>query len=263
MRKFLIQLLAFLCLFFGTWYFLSRIHFTERINFNKISKSNEQKLGNKIIEFLKRSNDSVVSDSVINSINTIRNRICISNNIDTTEVKIHLFYNGDINAFALPGNNMVIYSGIIDFCNNPEELASVMAHEIAHIKYRHMVKKLTKEIGISVLATLSGGQSGSEILREVVRIISSTSFDREMEREADTSAVRFLARANIDPENFANLLFRLSRKNDVPENFEWISTHPASKNRTAEILKLKEVMKFKTIPLMDSLTWNMLKRKVK
>lgn len=262
-NKFFFQFITFLCLFFGTWFLLSKIDFTGKIDFKKISKSNEEKLGRSIVDFLKKTNRTVESDSMINIVDSIKNRICSYNNIDTSGIKIHIFYNEEINAFALPGNNIAIYTGIINFCKNPEELSAVIAHETAHVEYKHVIKKLTKEIGIAMLATLAGGNSSGEILGEVVRTISSTAFDREMEREADTSAVRYMIKANIDPVHFADLLFRLSKKSDIPENFEWISNHPNSKERTAEILKLSKQAKYKDIPIIDTASWNYLKKEIK
>lgn len=262
-NKFLFQFITFLCLFFGTWFLLSKVDFTGKINIKKISKSNEHKLGNVVIDFLKKNNRSCESDSAVNIVNNIKDRICKANNLDTSDVRIYIFYNEEVNAFALPGNNMVIYTGIINFCKNPEELSSVMAHEIAHVEHRHMVKKLSKEIGISMLATLAGGNSSNEILREIVQTISSTAFDRDMEREADTAAVRYMAKANIDPVHFADLLFRLSKKSDVPKNFEWVSDHPNTKDRTAEILNLRKKVKYKIVPIMPDSTWEYLEKEIK
>ncbi len=263
LNKFLFQFITFLCLFFGTWFLLSKIDFTGKMDFKKLNKSNEDKLGKSIIDYLKKTNRTFESDSAIKIINDIKDRICKANKIDTSKIKIYIFYNEDVNAFTLPGNNIAIYTGIIKFCKNPEELGSVMAHEIGHVEHRHLVKKLSKEVGISILATLAGGNSSGEILREVVQTISSTAFDREMEREADSSAVRYLAKANIDPVHFADLLFRLSKKSDIPENFEWVSTHPNTKDRTAEILNLRKKEKFKIMPLMPDSTWEYVKNKVK
>jgi predicted Zn-dependent protease len=263
LNKFLFQFITFLCLFFGTWFLLSKIDFTGKVNFKKISKSNEQKLGNSVVDYLKKTNRTVYSDSAINIVNRIKDRICTSNHLDTSNIKIYIFYNEDINAYTLPGNIIVIYTGIIKFCKNPEELSSVIAHEIGHVEHRHIIKKLSKEIGISMLATLAGGNSSGEIIREVVQIISSTAFDRAMEREADSSAVRYMAKANIDPVHFADLLFRLSKKSDVPKNFEWVSTHPNTKERTAEILNLRKKAKYKIVPLMPDSTWEYLEKEIK
>jgi beta-barrel assembly-enhancing protease len=158
---------------------------------------------------------------------------------------------------------MVVYTGIIEFCKTPEELTSVMAHEMAHIEGMHVSKKMTKEIGLSLLTSIASGDAGNAILRDVIKTLSSTAFDRDMERNADSVAVRYLAKSNIDPEHFADMLYRLSKKTDVPEVLEWVSTHPDTKERTAEILKLRKKYKFQSKPLLSDEAWKEIQQKVK
>jgi beta-barrel assembly-enhancing protease len=260
MRKFLLQFITFLCLFFGAWFLLSRINFTGNVDFKKISKSNEEKIGNSILDFLKKTNDVVESDSITLAVNRMKNRLCKYNQLDSTLITIYVMANDEANAFALPGNNMVIYTGIMELCKTPEELCSVMAHEMVHIEHRHMIKKLTKEVGISLLITLASGESNAEILKGITKTITSTAFDRDLERDADETGVQYLAKANIDPEHFANILFRLSQTNDTPKNLEWISTHPNTNDRTADILKLRHKTPFKVLPLLDSISWSNIRK---
>jgi beta-barrel assembly-enhancing protease len=263
MNKFIIQLLTFLCLFFGSWILLSRINFTGHYDFKQIGKSNEEKLSKHMMDYLDETNKRLDSDSIIQRIEKIRDRLCTSNDIDGRAIKLHIYYNKEVNAFALPANHMVIYTGLIDFCKSPEELASVMAHEMVHMEHNHIVKKMTKEVGLSLLITLAGNEKGGEILKELTRTISSTAFDRDMERDADTTAVSYLAKAKIDPVVFANLLFRLSQEHDIPKSFEWISTHPNTKDRTADILKLSSKMKVKAMPILNDSIWNGMKEEIR
>jgi len=263
MNRVLIQLVTFIFLFFATWFLISQINFTGAIDFKKISRDNEERIGKTVIDFLKTTNKTIENDSVSTVINLIKERICAYNEIDTAKIKIYVFDNSDVNAFALPGNNMVIYSGLIEYCDNPEELCSVMAHEIAHLENKHIIKKLSKEIGISVLIAIAGGEAGSKILKELVKVASSTAFDRNMEREADAAAVKYLSNAHVDPENLANLMVRLSKKTDVPENFEWVSTHPSSKERAAEILKLKKKYTLNIKPILSDSAWTSCQKLVK
>jgi predicted Zn-dependent protease len=98
-------------------------------------------------------------------------------------------------------------------------------------------------------------------MRETARILSSTAFDREQEHEADTSAVRYMVNAGIDPEHLANFLFRLSKeKFDVPKNFEWLSTHPNTGDRSAEILTLRKKETLQVRPLMNQEDWDRYKK---
>jgi predicted Zn-dependent protease len=70
-----------------------------------------------------------------------------------------------------------------------------------------------------------------------------------------------MARADIDPENLANFLFRLSQeKNNISKNSEWLSTHPDSQDRSAEILKLRKKETFRGRTVTDSDTWATVKK---
>jgi predicted Zn-dependent protease len=263
MNKVLSQIIIFLVLFFGTWFLLSRINFTGTVDFKKISKENEQRISKMITDYLKQTNDTVANDSIIKVVKQITNRICIYNKIDTAKINLLIFKNSEVNAFALPANNLAIYSGIISFSEKPEELAGVIAHEIAHIEIQHIVKKLTKEVGLAVLISVAGGDAGGGTIKEIVRTVSSTAFDRKMESEADKMAVEYMAKANIDPENLATMMMRLANKTDLPGGLVWVSTHPDSKERASEILKLRKTKKFKVRPLLNDSIWNSCKRMVK
>lgn len=260
MKKFLIQLVTFLVLFFGTWYLLSRIPFTNVIDFKKLSRSNEHKIGLKFIDYMRITNTEITSDSVKLPILAIKNKICRANNIDTSQIEIYVFKNSEINAFALPGNILVIYSGIIEYSKTPEELGAVMAHEIAHIEKRHVVKRLSKEVGLGILAQLAGANSDSKIIQETMKRISSSAFDQKMEKDADLTAVGYMAKANIDPVHFANMMTRLSKKTDIPEGLQWLNTHPNSKDRAAYILKQKKEFVIHPVPLMNDSAWHQVQK---
>jgi beta-barrel assembly-enhancing protease len=262
LNKFFFQLIIFLCLFFGSWFLLSKINYSISIHLKKFGKEKEQQLGKLIVDNIKETSDVVYKDSITEVIDTIKNRLYRYNHIDTTKIEVLIVVNKEVNAFALPGNTIIIYTGLIEFCDNPEELASVLAHETAHIENNHITKKLSKEIGISILIEISGGNASSGIIKEVLKTLSSTAFDRRMEEMADTAAVRYMAGAKINPTHFADLLFRLSKKSDLADHFEWISTHPGSRERTAEILKLSKKYTFKAVPFFSSETWQSFKKKV-
>lgn len=156
-----------------------------------------------------------------------------------------------------------MYSGLIDYCQSPDELAGVIAHELAHIKKGHVKKKIIKEAGLAMLAAMAGGSAGSEIVKEVLRILASTAYDRSLETEADEAAVNYLVRAGIDPKPYAHFLFRLSSQTDVPGGFELISTHPDSKDRSAHILESVQKFKVDFTPSLDSTAWTAAKNYIR
>lgn len=260
MNKILFQFSMLAIGFFLTWFLLSKVGFVEYFKIKDLSKSNEEKIGNLIIESLKRTENEIISDSLRNVVLDIKDRLCKGNNIKKEEIKIYILEKDELNAFALPNKNIVIYSGLLQESKNPEEVAGVMAHELAHIELNHVTKKLVKEVGLSVLMSIAGGNNSSEILRELGKLLSSSAYDRTLESEADSYAVKYLTKSNIDPEHLANFLYRISDQSiNLPRQFEWISTHPDSKERAMEILKLKKNEKFSIKPLYSDSVWTKFK----
>jgi predicted Zn-dependent protease len=135
-----------------------------------------------------------------------------------------------------------------------------MAHELAHIEKDHVMKKLTKEIGITLISAIISGNGNREMIGEMIHMISSNHYSRDLESEADAVAVEYLANANINPENLANFLFRFSNDYaDVPKQLEWVSTHPIAKERAAEILNLCNEIDIEEKPVIDANRWEHLK----
>lgn len=263
MGKVFLQFLLMVGGFFGTWAVLSQIPFVTEEQLQEMSDSNEERLGDLMMELITKTETKVKSDSAVAVIHEVKERLCNSNGIAPDQIKLHVIYNSEVNAFALPDSNLIVYTGLIAYCKNVDEVAGVMAHELGHITEGHVMKKLVKEVGLAMLGVLVGGNSGSEVLVEVLKTLTSSSFDRAQEREADRIAVEFMVNANLDPEHLANFLFRLSQEdNALPEFVEWVSTHPDSKDRSADILKLRNEEEIEVDTIATEEEWIELKTKL-
>ena len=153
-----------------------------------------------------------------------------------------------------------MFSGLINFCETPEELAAVLAHEIGHAEKRHVVSKLTKELGLSILFSILGGNNGV-IISEIGRTTLSTKFDREQEKQADDFSFALMEKAKLDPKNMSSFMLRLREKyadlENVMEKLEWINTHPNTNSR------IKSGMEYKTAPGFVAETFGMDWKRVK
>lgn len=264
MNKLLIHFSIAVSIFFGAFLLLSQIDFVKKMGVEELNKSKEKKLGEIMIDLVKKNDKEILNDSVVSKIEAIKDRLCKKNGLKADEIKLHVFYNSQVNAFAMPDKHMVVYTGLIENCKNPEELSGVMAHELAHMQHDHVMKKMAKEVGLSVLAALAAGDAGSEILKEALKLLTSSAFDREQESEADATAVTYMAKADMDPKYLADFLFRISLSGtDIPKQLNWISTHPDSKDRAGEILNLRKKEKYITVPIMTAEEWAKLQESVK
>jgi beta-barrel assembly-enhancing protease len=262
MKKLLAEFTIIVVLFFGTWYGLSRINWITLLNIPQASSSLEQKIGDLFWKSLADSEGEITSDSVVSTINILLDHLCKKNNIDREKIRIHVLDNGEINAFALPDNHLVVYSGLIEACQNESEFCGVLCHELAHIQKGHVMNKLVKETGLSVLISMSTGNGNSTVVKKAIEQLSSTAYDRKFETEADITAVDYMIRADLDPEALANFLYRLSDEN-LPEQLYWVSSHPESKQRSAKIMEAIKGRSFKKKPVIESSKWTALQDAVK
>jgi predicted Zn-dependent protease len=128
------------------------------------------------------------------------------------------------NAAALPGGYIVVFKPAITETDS-DALAGILAHEVAHVRRRHVTEALLRELGIGALIRMFAGDLGANAEQLV-----SLSYTRENEAQADADAIEMLKRANISPKPTAALFQRLSKQ--APEfSAQFLQSHPASSKR--------------------------------
>ena len=135
-----------------------------------------------------------------------------------------------MNAAALPGGNIVIFDELLKQSDGPDELAGVLAHEIAHVEERHTAEAMIRELGLGVFITALGGNTGAN-----VEALLGASYSRAAESEADDVAIEHLNRAGISPAGTAKFFERMAKQEKrigrIAEPLSYISTHPMSASR--------------------------------
>lgn len=259
MRKTILQGLISVSLFFTSWLLLAQVDWVSVLRIQKIGAKTEEKLGDLFWDVFQKSDREEHAPEIVRPIDTIVTRICTANNFDRDFIKLHVLQKDEINAFALPNGHLVVYTGLIDAAENPEEIAGVLGHEIGHIQHKHVMKKLVREMGLSALLSIAGGRGGGEVAKNAARSLSSSAFDRTLEKEADISSVNYLQNADINPKPFSEFLFRLSTGQNMPDYFSWISTHPDSEERAKYLDEYIGRGKAKYKPVIQEATWKKMK----
>ena len=131
------------------------------------------------------------------------------------------------NAAALPGGQIVVFKDMLTD-TDADALAGVMAHEIAHVRRRHVTQALVRELGIGALLRLFAGGIGTNAEQLV-----ALSYTRANEAEADRDSIATLRRAGIDPRPTARLFAKLAKESGDGGAFdaEFLDSHPVSRDR--------------------------------
>lgn len=157
--------------------------------------------------------------------------------------EVVVFDSPQINAFALPGGKIGVYSGLLKVARDQDQVAAVVGHEIAHVLARHSNERVSRtqlsNLGLSA-ADMALGQSG---LREPamaalglgVQVGYLLPYGREQESEADRLGLELMARAGFDPQASIALWRNMSAASSAQQPPELLSTHPSHGTRTQEL----------------------------
>ena len=154
-------------------------------------------------------------------------------------IAVHVIRREEVNAFALPGGQVVLFEGLLGAAEGVEEVAGVLAHELAHVHHRHVVERLIEVAGIGVvISTLMGDVT---LVSGVVAGLAATSYSRDKEREADAKAIEILTAAGIDGRGLVRFFERLdAQRGQLEAAVALMSTHPLSADRAATLGRLAQ-----------------------
>jgi len=137
-----------------------------------------------------------------------------------------------INAFAVPGGRIVVFRGLLDNAETPDEVAAVLAHEMGHVVHNHPIRALLRQLGLTALQRLAFGSYGDsfDTAASLGQTMLALRNGRDAEREADATAIAMLERAGLKA-NGLNAFFALMEDRTGGADFGWLSTHPALQER--------------------------------
>lgn len=147
-----------------------------------------------------------------------------------------------VNAFAMPGGKIAVFSGTFSVATTDDQLAVILAHEIAHVTAKHVHERLSQQMlsnaGGQTLDLLTGGIAGLGLVQayQLGADMVGLSFDRKKESEADYMGLIYMARAGFNPRAAIELWEKMDQVmigRRAPA--EWQSTHPSHENRLAQL----------------------------
>ena len=236
-------------------FFIFIIVFFLESNASALSIEDEKKLGEVVFEQVKRQFEFVDDDFAKKYIEELGNHLTSALETRYFPYHFHIINNSSLNAFAVPGGHIFIFSGLIEIMDSADELAGVLSHEIAHTSARHIAHRieLSKKIG---LATLAGTLAGVLIGGEVGGLLSAGStaagiqaqlhYSRNDEREADILGFKYAWATGFDTSGLVTILEKMERyqlggTDQIPP---YLLSHPTGPERMANL----EIMIQKTGP---------------
>jgi predicted Zn-dependent protease len=161
--------------------------------------------------------------------------------------RIVLLNSGTVNAFALPNGYIYLTRGLLALANDTAEIASVVAHEIAHVTYRHAMARAELEsrsqLVSRVMSEVLENPGASVETREQSRF-AMASFSRQQELDADEVGVRAIARAGFEPQGAVRFLHALARSSQIREQMrgntgnDMMASHPDTQERITRATSL-------------------------
>jgi Zn-dependent protease with chaperone function len=134
-----------------------------------------------------------------------------------------------VNAFALPGGEIVLLSGLIDKAQSMDEVAGVLAHEMAHVIERHSLRLMLRDSGLSLLAGLLVGNAN---VAGALSTVGTLAFSREFEAAADARGIELLRDAGIRGGGLASFFARMEKERGPdPVLLRYLTTHPPPAER--------------------------------
>ena len=214
-----------------------------------MSPRDEKRIGRGFMRQIRTHLDLVEDPEVNDYVQRLGKRLVGTQpGINPNDFTFFVVNNPEINAFAIPGGFIGINSGLITAANNESQLASVVAHEAAHVLQRHIARahasqgnqsvKTAAAILAAILISQASPEAGQAALLTGLAASrqSAINFTRSNEYDADRLGIQLLSDANYNPRGMVDFFEVLRRRIalNTTEQLEFLRTHPLTNNRISE-----------------------------
>jgi beta-barrel assembly-enhancing protease len=236
-----------------------------------LSPAQERKLGEDLMRRARRGLALVEDPEVTTYLQELGQRLVARSDSPGMNFRFFVVSDPTINAFAMPGGFIGVHTGLLLTSESEAEVASVLAHEIAHITQRHIPRMLAEEqrtmpaMAALLAAALLAGRGGEAAIAIAGATMAQKgiNFTRSAEEEADRIGIRLLADAGFDPRAMPAFFERMQRMNRLNETNlpEFLLTHPVTTARIADSRGRAEQFAYRQVP--DTLDFQLVRAKLR
>jgi beta-barrel assembly-enhancing protease len=232
----------------------SPAHYVARI----LPQSWREKLGNEAAQSMTGDHKKCVAPGGVAALSKLTERLSKAAGMP---FNVQVFDWTLMNAFAVPGSQIVMTRGMIETATTPDELAGVLAHEMGHGIELHPEAGIIRAVGLATAVELMLGGSGGA-LANIGLTLAQLAYTRSAEHEADLQSIRLLKEAGISSNGLRDFFKRVEKietedgSSDSMRTFDMLRTHPP----TAEREKLvRSQPDYPSTPALDETSWHELK----
>ncbi len=192
---------------------------------------------------LKKQERISTNPKYVDRVRRVAPRIISASGGNPSAWEIQVFESKDLNAFALPGNKIGLYTGILDVMENDDQIATVIGHEVAHVNYNHSGERYSQStLAQGGLSIAQVAVSGSQYQNQILGVLGAGAslgvilpFSRKHELEADRFGLRYMHRAGYRPDEAIRFWTKMSAQKQGGGPPEFLSTHPADATRIDQL----------------------------
>ncbi len=220
----------------------------------------EEQLGKSVVDRVVSPAKRCRDPQLVAAIDTILGRLTAAGPRSPYTLRVYVVDVPIVNAFAAPGGSVVIFRGLLQRTDSPEQLAGVLAHELQHVLQRHSTRAIIQHTSSGLLiAALTGDVTGPLAYGlEAARVLGHLRYSREAETEADTEGLKMLLAARVDPAGM--IAFFEPPKDTAGQNEEsaadkYLSSHPSDRDRKATLTALATTNPIQPVKLLPGGNW--------
>jgi len=242
-----------------------------------LSPQMERRLGEQVMREIRFREPTYVDDPEVSEyLATLGNRLTQASVGARQDFEFFAIRDNSINAFAMPGGFVGVHTGLISAAETESELASVLAHEVAHVTQRHIARMLGQQqqmqmpMMVALAAAILLGRSrpdlasGAAVAAQAGAVQSQLAYSRDFEREADRLGLRALETAGFDPHAMSSFFEKMQRASRIADDGTmpgYLRTHPVTFERIADAQNRAASLPYRQHP--DSAEFQLVRAKLR